>query len=144
MHITSLAFPLHNPTSFIAVTGEPVVLARTGGATFDFEGAYFAAWADNPSASVTVTGWRGSTLVGVEVFSSLNPNGFEFRESGLKGLDALVFENDGTVGHLWLMDGFSDAISVPVPEPATLVAGALLLLPFGASTFRFMRKNRAA
>ena len=32
----------------------------------------------------------------------------------------------------------------PVPEPTTLLAGALLLLPFGASTLRFVRKNRAA
>jgi hypothetical protein len=32
----------------------------------------------------------------------------------------------------------------PVPEPTTIVAGALLLLPFGASTLRFFRKNRTA
>jgi hypothetical protein len=32
----------------------------------------------------------------------------------------------------------------PVPEPATMLAGALLLLPFGASTIRILRKNRAA
>lgn len=32
---------------------------------------------------------------------------------------------------------------VPVPEPATVIAGALLLLPFGASTIRILRKNRA-
>ena len=31
-----------------------------------------------------------------------------------------------------------------VPEPSTIIAGALLLLPFGASTLRFVRKNRAA
>lgn len=31
-----------------------------------------------------------------------------------------------------------------VPEPTTMIAGALLLLPFGASTLRFMRKNRTA
>jgi hypothetical protein len=31
-----------------------------------------------------------------------------------------------------------------VPEPTTLIAGALLLLPFGASTIRFMRKSRVA
>jgi len=30
-----------------------------------------------------------------------------------------------------------------VPEPTTMVAGALLLLPFAASTVRFIRKNRA-
>lgn len=32
----------------------------------------------------------------------------------------------------------------PVPEPTTMIAGALLLLPFGASTIRFLRKNRTA
>jgi hypothetical protein len=32
----------------------------------------------------------------------------------------------------------------PVPEPTTVIAGALLLLPFGASTIRMLRKTRAA
>lgn len=32
----------------------------------------------------------------------------------------------------------------PVPEPTTIIAGALLLLPFGASTLRILRKNRTA
>ena len=32
----------------------------------------------------------------------------------------------------------------PVPEPTTMIAGALLLLPFGASTLRMLRKNRTA
>jgi hypothetical protein len=32
----------------------------------------------------------------------------------------------------------------PVPEPTTMIAGALLLLPFGASTLRILRKSRAA
>jgi hypothetical protein len=31
-----------------------------------------------------------------------------------------------------------------VPEPTTMVAGALMLLPFGASTLRILRKNRMA
>jgi hypothetical protein len=31
-----------------------------------------------------------------------------------------------------------------VPEPTTIIAGALLLLPFGASTLRILRKNRTA
>jgi hypothetical protein len=31
-----------------------------------------------------------------------------------------------------------------VPEPTTVIAGALLLLPFGASTLRILRKSRAA
>lgn len=32
----------------------------------------------------------------------------------------------------------------PIPEPTTVIAGALLLLPFGVSTLRVLRKNRAA
>ncbi len=35
----------------------------------------------------------------------------------------------------------SDTVTV-VPEPSTYIAGALLLLPFGASTIRILRKNR--
>jgi len=37
-----------------------------------------------------------------------------------------------------------DNLYTAVPEPTTMIAGALLLLPFGASTFRFFRKNRTA
>ena len=33
---------------------------------------------------------------------------------------------------------------VPVPEATTIIAGALLLLPFGVSTLRILRKTRAA
>jgi hypothetical protein len=32
----------------------------------------------------------------------------------------------------------------PVPEPTTMIAGAFLLLPFGASALRFLRKNRGS
>jgi len=44
------------------------------------------------------------------------------------------------------LDSFQEFLFgiTPLPEPTTLIAGALLLLPFGASTVRFMRKNRQA
>jgi hypothetical protein len=35
-------------------------------------------------------------------------------------------------------------LGTPIPEPTTMIAGALLLLPFGASTLRSLRKNRTA
>ena len=35
-----------------------------------------------------------------------------------------------------------DVSTIPVPEPTTVIAGALLLLPFGASAFRILRRNR--
>jgi hypothetical protein len=31
------------------------------------------------------------------------------------------------------MDNFADMVRLPVPEPAAVITGALLLLPFGAS-----------
>lgn len=41
---------------------------------------------------------------------------------------------------------YGTALSEPnlVPEPSTMIAGALLLLPFAASTARFFRRNRKA
>jgi len=35
-------------------------------------------------------------------------------------------------------------LAADVPEPATVIAGALLLLHFGASTLRLLRKRRTA
>jgi hypothetical protein len=44
-----------------------------------------------------------------------------------------------------IQDTYSQNIQIlAVPEPTTMVAGALLLLPFGASTLRLLRKNRTA
>ena len=40
--------------------------------------------------------------------------------------------------------GTSEFDYAPVPEPTTVIAGALLLLPFAVSTVRFVRKRRAA
>jgi hypothetical protein len=33
-------------------------------------------------------------------------------------------------------------VYAPVPEPATMIAGALLLLPFGASALRIIRSRK--
>ena len=40
------------------------------------------------------------------------------------------------------VNGNSTITLVPVPEASTMIAGALLLLPFGASTLRILRRNR--
>jgi hypothetical protein len=62
--------------------------------------------------------------------------------SGLNTLDFLVNNGppDSPTGLRVEMTG----TAAPVPEPSTMIAGALLLLPFGASTIRFFRKNRRA
>jgi hypothetical protein len=38
---------------------------------------------------------------------------------------------------------FGEATITAVPEATTMIAGALLLLPFGASTLRILRRNRS-
>jgi hypothetical protein len=51
-----------------------------------------------------------------------------------------VFDANVLVGQetlLWTGNEFD-----VVPEPTTMIAGALLLLPFGASAFRILRRNR--
>jgi hypothetical protein len=44
-----------------------------------------------------------------------------------------------------VIDTYSANVQVltPVPEPTTMIAGALLLLPFGASTLRILRRRTA-
>ena len=86
-----------------------------------------------PSAAVTSTGWTaaagnlawnpGSYLLGWEDLPVSNPN------MGDVDYQDMVVE----------VSGFT-----PVPEPTTVLAGALLLLPFGASTLRILRRKRAA
>jgi hypothetical protein len=51
----------------------------------------------------------------------------------------------GTISQVSVSSVQQSFHQVAVPEPTTIIAGALLLLPFGASTLRILRKqNRAA
>ena len=63
-----------------------------------------------------------------------------------KTLNELLANGDGAFGveAMDLHDGTyqPQLIQVPVPEATTVIAGALLLLPLGASTFRILRRQR--
>ena len=100
--------------------------------------------------------------------TSLNFNGvdgtayYNLAKSGTGKNDTTIFNDSlGAYGviALNLFDGaYSTPVTSPngqiynvnqdqlaiVPEPTTMIAGALLLLPFGASTLRILRKNRTA
>jgi len=58
-------------------------------------------------------------------------------------LDFSVYDGGTLVGESSLLVWNGSEFEV-VPEPTTMIAGALLLLPFGASTLRILRKSRAA
>jgi hypothetical protein len=64
----------------------------------------------------------------------------------LSGDPAFTTIDDYTISHVSFQYGtaLSDAHVPAVPEPTTMIAGALLLLPFGASTLRMLRKSRKA
>jgi hypothetical protein len=61
--------------------------------------------------------------------------------AGANQTTALINQNTAYSGNDFALDDIS--ISA-VPEPTTMIAGALLLLPFGASTLRVLRKHRTA
>lgn len=82
---------------------------------------------------------------------TLNTFNFHFAPNIMSGqTSALLIVN--TANKQWgqstanVIDGTvaSTLDLAPVPEPTTMIAGALLLLPFGASTLRILRRNRTA
>jgi hypothetical protein len=59
--------------------------------------------------------------------------------------NAVYIQETGGLYTLYTAGANEYHIDSVVPEPTTMIAGALLLLPFGASTLRILRKqNRAA
>jgi hypothetical protein len=59
--------------------------------------------------------------------------------------DAAAYENNVVALNLYNADGSraQDQLAVVVPEPTTMIAGALLLLPFSVSTLRCLRSRKA-
>ncbi len=77
------------------------------------------------------------------VFSGLTESDFDYATAAGVRVGAKVQGIPGGLsGEIGAYDK-TDEIPV-VPEPATIVAGALLLLPFGASTLRILRKKHTA
>jgi len=65
-------------------------------------------------------------------------------EAGSSGNLYFTINDDASGADYSDNSGSLDVQLTVVPEPTTMIAGALLLLPFGASTLRILRKNRTA
>jgi hypothetical protein len=75
-------------------------------------------------------------LTALETASGMNLTQLQADGNGLDGVLALnLYDGNNNVEQPQLAQ---------VPEASTAIAGALLLLPFGASTLRILRKNRVA
>ncbi len=83
----------------------------------------------------------------IQTLSTTSGQGFSletFNISLLTGINSLEFRmiSVNGAGHNGDDSAFIDKVSiVAVPEAGSVVAGALLLLPFGASTLRIMRRR---
>lgn len=73
-----------------------------------------------------------------------------FTGTGGTTFDKIVFTDTATTGSGFESDNhsvYNQPINPPgnvVPEPSTVIAGVLLLLPFGLQGMRFLRNRRAA
>ncbi len=114
---------------------------------------------NNPLTGFNIGNWLGAgplfvgavgaVVNGLGVYSATG-NTLDFSFSGLgNGNSISIAVQDNSIG--WgfppLNATISDSQSVnfsglSVPEPTTMVAGAMLLLPFGASTLRMFRRQR--
>ncbi len=132
-----------------SVTGGSGVLSIYDGAGNTLTGAiqwvslssYQASGAINQNATVNISGLS---------YSGLNSDLLHLVAQGTgNGIATLAYTwtsshslSDLVCGPTYT-DNYTGQLT-PVPEPSTMAAGALLLLPFGASTLRVLRKNRMA
>lgn len=81
-----------------------------------------------------------------QTFAAGSFRGFATSSSGpvitSLSLDSVTVGAYPTVDHLYAGTAAAAESAAAVPEPTTVIAGALLLLPFGASTIRNLRKRR--
>ena len=140
--------------SYSALASAPATPAGPMGAAtaIDIEklwAKYFtAAQADNTgvtAAALQVAIWE--TEGGGQVLGNGGP-GYTVTESDGAGVSALVTTMLSALPGLTAEADLVAIVSpdgqsyvVAVPEPTTIIAGALLLLPFGASTFRILRRK---
>jgi hypothetical protein len=111
-------------------------------------------WSGGGISSVRVTGGTDlivDNIVDVGANPFLDIYGLAFVTGDhSEGIDFSLASGDiynlagfGPLGYA-VPNAFGTATLTAVPEPTTLISGALLLLPFGASTLRILRRRQVA
>ncbi len=136
----------------VFLTGTP---GQTGG-TRDLNTGYFTPPTTPPTPWTTVYDMNpgGGTANGVSLNADLNQGSagenmlFYLPVSAFAGKTGdyvILYSQFGhPPGDYSSNDGYEEWGYAPVPEPTTMLAGALILLPFAASAVRVIRKNRTA
>jgi hypothetical protein len=164
--------PTGSATATFTVSGLPLTFdSRTAGngytiggflATGGASGITYADAINTPNAtmdnvSIVLTGTL-SVYTG-EIFNTVQDDGLSVTIDGTEWLDQPgpnsptphSFVYGGPTGLESINVDYAEIDGPPavlelaaVPEPTTVITGALLLLPFGVSTFRILRRNRMA
>jgi len=141
-HSGSFNATLTTQTGETAVLLQQMALTAGIGYTVNF-------WASTPGGPTPPPPSAGGTLIvqlnGVTAGSVAIAAGTPYTEYNFT---ATPVTSSGVLSFIWASTTppstlFLDDISVAVPEPTTMVAGALMLLPFAASTFRLRKKVSA-
>jgi hypothetical protein len=115
------------------------VLSPSG--SFQYDNVLYYPGSPNIVDFSGILGFVGSGGIELNLFGDQNNTpgyySLEGYSSGTGLVDFYVL-NQGNVA------GPATATLTPVPEATTMIAGALLLLPLGASTLRILRKSRMA
>jgi hypothetical protein len=145
--VSSVSFP--NGTFTITGDGIHNVVLNVGFAAAFNGSIVLAGGLKSDQVLINFTGGDYTTLSGGDTLTIstsgltttgtfLDPNGdYQINHSVL---DGRLFGGD--THNVSIVSGAT--IVAPVPEPATFIAGALLLLPFGASTLRILRRKATA
>jgi hypothetical protein len=103
---------------------------------------YYLAFMSAPDSNPDSDTWSAWLATAEDWFGAQNTWSYvtETAQNG-GSFDASQYLDPGVHGSIQSATFWS---TVVVPEPTTMIAGALLLLPFGASTLRILRKRQMA
>ena len=166
--VVNAGFPIPPWLDYGAVNGASrwISADSAGGGGYDALYSYTTTFTLGSAAGLVLSGkWSADNdsvvllnghQIGSQLFSDVDGNSFSHYNSFstsaflLSGVNTLIFAvhngyvpaQEGDAGPFGLRT--QDLTISAVPEPTTIIAGALLLLPFGLSTLRILRRNRAA
>ena len=114
-------------------------LATTAGASYDL-----SFWLENDggSANLFTVSWNGKVIDTLANANTFGWTPFSLKVTATSASTPLVFGFQQDTTYLHFDDASVEQVAAPVPEVSTCLAGVLMLLPFGASSLRMLRKNR--
>lgn len=137
----------------VGAYGAPTVLYEADGSISDIFGVgldtgsshYYLAFMSDAEGQSTAPGsaWYNQAVLWFGPSSGWLSGGIE-GGTGVNDVNGVLGNATKYISASFQNAGAIATFSSDVPEPTTLIAGAMLLLPFGASTLRILRKNRAA